>query len=55
MVTDFQTINELERAIENRKLEEETPDGKSYRSGNYTLFESYSDAHWEQYSIQKAG
>lgn len=55
MLTDPQIIKELELAIGNRKLDEETPAGKSYRSGSYSLFESYSEARWEDYSIRKAG
>jgi hypothetical protein len=54
MVADPHTIRELELTIENRKLEEETPAGKSYRSGSYSLFEPYSDARWEDYSMRKA-
>jgi hypothetical protein len=54
MVTDFQAIKELELAIETRKLEKETPAGKHYRSGTYSLFESYSETRWEDYSMRKA-
>lgn len=55
MVTDSQTIKELELAIENRKLDEEIPTGKRYGSGDYTSLASYSETHWEDYSIQKVG